>query len=139
MKSLKSITQTTIPLYCVKHKYAPGDGIKMDGRKQQNYRRKNWSSLMLFNCGHNLNKKLTPELVNTQTGGTYTALSGCLIKILILVASMKNGTGWTIILQKTWMPRTYTLLQAVLGLKIGSVVGLLMVSMQPNGMGIIHT
>jgi hypothetical protein len=57
------------PLYCVKHKYAPGDGVKMDGRKQQDYRRKNWSSLMLFNCGHKLNKKLTPELVNTETGG----------------------------------------------------------------------
>ena len=57
------------PFYCVKHDYAPGDGYKMDGRKQENYRRKNWSSLMLFNCGHELNKQLTPEVVNTQTGG----------------------------------------------------------------------
>ena len=57
------------PLYCVKHQYEPGDGFKMDGRVQQNYRRKNWSSLMLFNCSHELNKKLTPEVVNTMPGG----------------------------------------------------------------------
>ena len=56
------------PLYCVKHKYEPGDGIKMDGKVQQNYRRKNWSSFILWNCSHPYNKKITPEVVNTQTG-----------------------------------------------------------------------
>ena len=56
------------PLYCVKHKYEPEEGFKMDGRKQENYRRKNWSSLILWNCGHPLNRKLTPELVNTMPG-----------------------------------------------------------------------
>ena len=57
------------PLYCVKHNYEPEDSTKMDGRKQENYRRKNWSSLMLFNCGHPLNKDLTPLEVSTKTGG----------------------------------------------------------------------
>tara|TARA_E500000305_G_scaffold20574_1_gene15648 strand:- start:194 stop:964 length:771 start_codon:yes stop_codon:yes gene_type:complete len=57
------------PLYCVKHDYAPENKIKMDGRKQEHYRRKNWSSLILWNCGHQLNKTLTPLEVNTQTGG----------------------------------------------------------------------
>jgi len=56
------------PLYCVKHKYAPGDGVKMDGQKQENYRRKNWSSFMLFNCSHELNKRLTVSDVNTKPG-----------------------------------------------------------------------
>tara|TARA_R110002110_G_scaffold47011_3_gene141487 strand:- start:788 stop:1300 length:513 start_codon:yes stop_codon:yes gene_type:complete len=56
------------PAYCVKHKYEPTDEYKMDGRKQEHYRRKNWSSLILWNCGHDLNKKLTPEVVSTQTG-----------------------------------------------------------------------
>ena len=56
------------PLYCVKHKYAPGDGVKMDGQKQENYRRKNWSSFMLFNCAHELNKRLTVSDVNTKPG-----------------------------------------------------------------------
>ena len=56
------------PLYCVKHAYAPGTGLKMDGQKQENYRRKNWSSFVLWNCSHPLNKQLTPEKVNTMTG-----------------------------------------------------------------------
>ena len=56
------------PLYCVKHDYEPGDGFKMDGRVQQNYYRKNWSSFILWNCSHPLNRNLTPKVVNTQTG-----------------------------------------------------------------------
>ena len=57
------------PLYCVKHDYAPSETTKMDGQKQEHYRRKNWSSLMLFNCGHELNKRLTPLEVNAKSGG----------------------------------------------------------------------
>ena len=30
------------PLYCVKHDYAPSETTKMDGQKQEHYRRKNW-------------------------------------------------------------------------------------------------
>jgi len=56
------------PLWCVKHKYEPKKGIKMDGKEQQPYPRKNWSSLMMFNCGHEVNEKLTPEAVNTKSG-----------------------------------------------------------------------
>jgi hypothetical protein len=40
----------------------------MDGQIQQGYARKNWSSLMLFNCGHEKNKRLTPRMVNYFTG-----------------------------------------------------------------------
>ena len=116
------------PLYCVKHDYAPGDGYKMDGRKQENYRRKNWSSLMLFNCSHELNKRLTPEVVNTMPGGWLHGFEW-----------FKNGTGWMVILQKILKPRTYTLRQAVLGLKIGNVVGILMVCMLQSGMVITLT
>jgi hypothetical protein len=56
------------PLYCVKHKYEPTEEFKMDGRKQESYRRKNWSSLILWNCGHELNRRLNPIDVNTQPG-----------------------------------------------------------------------
>lgn len=38
-------------LRCVKHEQKADDGgIKMDGRKQTSYPRKNWSSFMLLNC-----------------------------------------------------------------------------------------
>jgi|TARA_R110000744_G_scaffold80448_1_gene157938 hypothetical protein len=56
------------PLWCVHHKYEPENKIKMDGKEQHAYPRKNWSSLMMFNCGHDLNQHLTPDVVNTQTG-----------------------------------------------------------------------
>lgn len=49
----------------VKHEYLPKEGIKMDGCIQHTYPRKNWSSLMVFNCEHPTVKKLTPQLVNS--------------------------------------------------------------------------
>jgi len=52
----------------VKHKYDGWEGYKMDGQKQTAYPRKNWSSFILFNCGHEANKYLTTETVNTDTG-----------------------------------------------------------------------
>lgn len=53
---------------CVKHKYQPVEKVKMDGRAQSNYHRKNWSSLMLFNNEHPMNKFLTVENVNSLAG-----------------------------------------------------------------------
>ena len=38
------------------------------GSSQLLYPRKNWSSLVLWNCSHPSNKIVNPELVNTQTG-----------------------------------------------------------------------
>lgn len=52
----------------VKHDYTPTEGIKMDGQKQLPYPRKNWSSLVLWNCGHPSNAKLTLNKVNNKTG-----------------------------------------------------------------------
>ena len=51
---------------CAKHDYTPKQGTKMDGKKQHQYPRKNWSSMMLINCGHPSNAALTTELVNNE-------------------------------------------------------------------------
>ena len=53
---------------CVHHDYAPTESWKMDGVPQTRYPRKNWSSLMLWNCGHPANRVLTPELVSRESG-----------------------------------------------------------------------
>lgn len=53
---------------CVKHDYTPAETIKMDGAQQTTYSRKNWSSFTLFNCGHEANKSLTPEMVSVRSG-----------------------------------------------------------------------
>jgi hypothetical protein len=55
-------------LYCVQHDYRPKESIKMDGAVQTVYPRKNWSSLMLFNCEHPAVKRLTPDVVNSGSG-----------------------------------------------------------------------
>lgn len=52
----------------VQHTYNVEEGTKMDGKKQYPYPRKNWSSMILWNCGHPSNKALTPELVNQESG-----------------------------------------------------------------------
>jgi lipopolysaccharide biosynthesis glycosyltransferase len=52
----------------VKHDYTPAPGVKMDNQKQMPYPRKNWSSMILWNCAHPSNRMVTPELVNKETG-----------------------------------------------------------------------
>ena len=57
---------------CVQHDYTPKEGFKMDGQKQTIYPRKNWSSVMLFNCAHPSNAALTMDLVNNpEINGAY--------------------------------------------------------------------
>ncbi len=53
---------------CVKHVHAPSTSVKMDGQIQTAYPRKNWSSVVLFNCDHPANARLTVELVNSAPG-----------------------------------------------------------------------
>lgn len=52
----------------VKHETFHGYGTKMGGLKQTDYPRKNWSSVMLFNCDHPANRRLTVQDVNTRSG-----------------------------------------------------------------------
>lgn len=57
---------------CVQHDYTPREGLKMDGKQQTVYPRKNWSSVMLVNCGHPSNAVLHKELVNdAEISGAY--------------------------------------------------------------------
>jgi len=52
----------------VKHDYKPKNTVKMDGKEQFQYPRKNWSSVILWNCGHPSNQQLTKELINEKSG-----------------------------------------------------------------------
>lgn len=55
-------------VYVVQHDYNPPEGVKMDGQVQLPYPRKNWSSMILWNCAHPKNKLLDLETVNNSTG-----------------------------------------------------------------------
>jgi len=62
----------TKAVMCVQHDYAPKEATKMDGQRQTVYPRKNWSSMMLINCGHPANKRLNIDLVNEkELNGAY--------------------------------------------------------------------
>ncbi len=45
-----------------------GSGTKMGGVVQTAYPRKNWSSVMLFNCDHPANRRLSLDDVNNRPG-----------------------------------------------------------------------
>ena len=52
----------------VKHNYKTKKSVKYLGNKNEDYPRKNWSSLILWNCGHPDNKILTPEFIQEKPG-----------------------------------------------------------------------
>ena len=68
VKNLLNALTDDKAVYCVHHDYTPKEKHKMDGQQQTIYPRKNWSSLIVFNCSHPSNKKLSVDLVNNETG-----------------------------------------------------------------------
>ncbi|XP_060205699.1 protein CDI-like isoform X1 [Lycium barbarum] len=68
IKELMDMVDDKYALMCVQHDYTPKETTKMDGAVQTVYHRKNWSSMVLYNCGHPKNKALTPEVVNSESG-----------------------------------------------------------------------
>lgn len=52
----------------VKHSNGHKEGTKMDGQVQASYHRKNWSSVVLWNCDHPANKRLSIQDVNERPG-----------------------------------------------------------------------
>lgn len=50
----------------VKHDHLPSRSVKMLGQAQNAYHRKNWSSVILFNCEHPANRRLSLWDVNNR-------------------------------------------------------------------------
>lgn len=53
---------------CVKHNYQTRAATKYLGARNDNYPRKNWSSVVLWNCGHPSNRALTSKFIQNATG-----------------------------------------------------------------------
>tara|TARA_Y100000361_G_scaffold144765_1_gene153157 strand:- start:128 stop:790 length:663 start_codon:yes stop_codon:yes gene_type:complete len=68
VSELFDMTNDKYALMCAKHDYIPKNSIKMDGQKQVSYPRKNWSSCILWNCGHPANIILNPDVVSKESG-----------------------------------------------------------------------
>jgi len=66
-RALMALVEEDKAVMVVKHNHH-GEGLKMGGMTQTEYPRKNWSSVMLFNCDHPANKRLTIQDVNVRPG-----------------------------------------------------------------------
>lgn len=72
INNLFNLKDDKYAVMCVQHDYTPKEETKMDGKQQTLYPRKNWSSLVLWNCGHPSNQKISKELINNpETTGKY--------------------------------------------------------------------
>jgi lipopolysaccharide biosynthesis glycosyltransferase len=68
IKELLTLRDDTKAVQVVKHDYKTKAENKYLDNKNENYPRKNWSSVILWNCSHPKHKILTPEFINKQTG-----------------------------------------------------------------------
>ena len=59
----------------VKHDYKTRMPIKYLGAKNEDYPRKNWSSVILWNCNSFPNRRLTPEFIQRSTGSALHRFS----------------------------------------------------------------
>jgi hypothetical protein len=64
----EGIDMSAAAVYVVKHNHVPKQQYKMVNQVQLPYFRKNWSSVMLFNCDHPANHRLTLHDVNHRPG-----------------------------------------------------------------------
>jgi lipopolysaccharide biosynthesis glycosyltransferase len=68
IKDLWDLKDESKALLVVKHDYQTKAKQKYLGNINENYPRKNWSSLILWNCAHPKHSVLTPEFIASQTG-----------------------------------------------------------------------
>jgi lipopolysaccharide biosynthesis glycosyltransferase len=68
LKELIDMADPSKAVMVVKHDYQTKATQKYLGNINENYPRKNWSSVILWNCDHPKHKILTPDFVSKQTG-----------------------------------------------------------------------
>ena len=68
IKILKSYFDTKKAVTVVKHNYKTKHKKKYFGQKNDDYPRKNWSSMIIWNCEHPKNKILTPDFISESEG-----------------------------------------------------------------------
>lgn len=68
IRELFALADPRYAVMCVQHPALPAEGTKKDGAVQQAYRRKNWSSVLLWNCAHPAHQALSLDALNTWPG-----------------------------------------------------------------------
>ncbi len=65
---LWSLRDPSKAVQVVKHDYLTKANVKYLGNRNENYPRKNWSSVILWNCAHEAHRVLTPEFIQRMPG-----------------------------------------------------------------------
>ena len=65
---LWAMRDDTKAVMCVQHDYKTKAPMKYLGAKNQDYPRKNWSSVVLWNCAHPANRVVTPSFIESSSG-----------------------------------------------------------------------
>jgi lipopolysaccharide biosynthesis glycosyltransferase len=68
IKELLDLRDNSKALQVVKHDYKTKASQKYLGNINQDYPRKNWSSVILWNCAHPKHKLLTPDFIANESG-----------------------------------------------------------------------
>lgn len=68
IKELWDLRDESKAVQVVQHDYQTKAHQKYLGNKNENYPRKNWSSVILWNCAHPAHRVLTPEFIQKQKG-----------------------------------------------------------------------
>lgn len=68
LAELFALADPAFAVQVVKHNHRPAERMKMDGQYQLDYPRKNWSSVILWNCGHPANAALDLIAINSLPG-----------------------------------------------------------------------
>jgi lipopolysaccharide biosynthesis glycosyltransferase len=68
ISNLWNYKDETKDVMVVKHDYTTKSNAKYLSNKNEDYPRKNWSSVMIFNCQNYPTRKLTPEYIEKSTG-----------------------------------------------------------------------
>ena len=68
IKNLWDLRDKKFAIQVVKHEYKTKMTKKYFGNNNQNYPRKNWSSVVIWNCEHKDNKCLNPDFVRRKSG-----------------------------------------------------------------------
>ena len=80
----------------VQHDYKTKHPIKYCGNKNEDYPKKNWSSLMFWDCGHHKNARLTPEYIMKHEGTHLHRFEWLKNDFINLIGELPKEWNWLV-------------------------------------------
>jgi lipopolysaccharide biosynthesis glycosyltransferase len=96
IKELMDIVDPLAAVSVVKHDYKTKYPTKYLGFKNEDYPRKNWSSVMVWNCDQFKNKQLTPEYIMKASGKELHRFEWLDNQFINLVGEIPKEWNWLV-------------------------------------------